>query len=440
MPNIKVDFNQIVGEIKPFHAINNAPIFSPTDLFHYMGEAGIPYSRLHDTGGFLGGGGKYVDIENIFPDFDADPEDPASYQFEFTDDLLKKICEQGTEPIFRLGASIENNHYLRAFHIFPPKDSKKWARICEGIINHYNHGWANGFEFGITYWEIWNEPDNQPNPEDSPMWKGTKEQYYDLYSVTANHLKEKFPYIKVGGYACCGFYSITGSYTTDANVSERTDYFIEFFHGFMKYITAPETKAPLDFFSWHAYAKTPNNYDSSLYVREQLDAYGFYETESMLNEWNPNPRQRGTEADAANILEMMLVLHHSPLDMLVYYDGQVHGIYNGIFDPVSRGIFPAYYTFCAFNELYQMKQEVSVIRDTHMLPVLAAVAENQGKVLVSNKEAESMELTISASEGWIPVKLRILDGLNGLVDTEFTTGDTFVIPAEKIAIIEYTKA
>lgn len=439
MEHIKIDFNQIVGEIKPFHAINNAPIFSPTDLFHYLGEAGIPYSRLHDTGGFLGGGGKYVDIENIFPDFDADPENPDSYQFEFTDSLLEKICAQGTEPIFRLGASIENEHYRRAFHIFPPKDPKKWAKICEGIINHYNHGWADGYQHNIIYWEIWNEPDNQPNPADSPMWKGTKEQYYQLYSVAANHLKEKFPYIKVGGYACCGFYSITGSYTSDANVSERTDYFIEFFHGFMKYITAPETKAPLDFFSWHAYAQCPNNYDSSVYVREQLDKYGFYETESMLNEWNPNPRRRGTEADAAYIMEMMLVLHHSPLDMLVYYDGQVHGIYNGIFDPVSRGIFPAYYTFHAFNELYQMKQEAHLERETHMLPALAAVQDGSGKLLISNPHTEIMELNVTVPDGWKAVKFRLIDGLNGLTESEFTPGEAFMIPPEKIGIVEYTK-
>ncbi len=24
---------------------------------------------------------------------------------------------------------------------------------------HYNEGWAHGFELGIKYWGIWNEPD-----------------------------------------------------------------------------------------------------------------------------------------------------------------------------------------------------------------------------------------------------------------------------------------
>jgi len=36
-------------------------------LILYFGEAGIPYSRLHDTGGRFGGG-VFVDIANIFRD------------------------------------------------------------------------------------------------------------------------------------------------------------------------------------------------------------------------------------------------------------------------------------------------------------------------------------------------------------------------------------
>ena len=49
----------------------------------------------------------------------------------------------------------------------PPKDYAKWARICEHIITHYTEGWADGFNYKITYWEIWNEPEN------IQMWQGT---------------------------------------------------------------------------------------------------------------------------------------------------------------------------------------------------------------------------------------------------------------------------
>ena len=51
-------------------------------------DAGITYSRLHDVGGALGGN-RYVDVPNIFRDFDADENDSNSYDFVFTDELIK---------------------------------------------------------------------------------------------------------------------------------------------------------------------------------------------------------------------------------------------------------------------------------------------------------------------------------------------------------------
>ena len=40
---IIVDFETKVGKIKPFNAINNAPIMGTSnELFHYLKEANIP--------------------------------------------------------------------------------------------------------------------------------------------------------------------------------------------------------------------------------------------------------------------------------------------------------------------------------------------------------------------------------------------------------------
>lgn len=433
MQKVQVDFEKNVGRVKPFHGICNAPIHgSDKKLYHFLGDAGIPFSRLHDTGGVLGGG-RFVDIENIFRDFEADTEDPASYDFAFTDWLLEQITGQGTEIIFRLGATIENDHWLKAYHIFPPKDCLKWAKICEGIIRHYNHGWADGYQYNIRYWEIWNEPDNEPEIKDNPMWKGTKEQYFELYETAANYLKEKFPYIKVGGYASCGFYAISGDFVKNANSSPRTGYFVDFFHEFLNYISSEEHKAPLDFFSWHSYAGSASNKNWSVYVREQLDRYGFTEAESILDEWNPGIDRRGTELDACMILEMMLSLHDAPLDIMAYYDGQVHGSYNGLFDPLKLDIFPAYYALHSYNELYELKHLVDCKKDD--LPLLAACDGKTGKLLLSNIAKEELQLTVDVSEGWQISDYRILDGINGLVSADY--GEAFTVPAEKIALIEY---
>ena len=196
---MRIDFTAPKGKIKPMHAINNAPMhWTFCDAFHYLTEAKIPYSRLHDTGGLLGGG-IFVDIANIFPLFHADPTDPKNYDFGFTDHLLKELCAAGVKPFYRLGCTIENYHpSIGPRRSIPPSDPHKWAVICEHIIRHYNEGWADGYHMDIEYWEIWNEPDNEPVAAENPMWKGTMEEFFTLYEVAANHLKSCFPRLKIG--------------------------------------------------------------------------------------------------------------------------------------------------------------------------------------------------------------------------------------------------
>ena len=166
---LSVDFKKNVGKIKPVNGVNCAPIISYYNysLFEKFAELEVPFCRLHDFGGCFGGT-HFVDVENIFTDMNADEEDSASYDFTFTDRLLSELDKIGVKPFYRLGASIENGHRIKAYHIYPPKDNAKWARICANIIRHYNCGWADGFHYGIEYFEIWNEPDNEEKIEDNP--------------------------------------------------------------------------------------------------------------------------------------------------------------------------------------------------------------------------------------------------------------------------------
>lgn len=429
---VQLDFDTVVGKIKPLHGIDNAPVRGlSTDLMHYLKDAGIPYSRLNDMGGAYGGG-KYVDIANLFRNFSADPSLPESYDFAFTDWLFEQITAQGTEIFFRLGPSIENSQRIKAYYIYPPEDDLKWAQICEGIIKHYNYGWANGYHYNIQYWEIWNEPDNEPEIADNPCWKGTKERFFQLYETAANYLKAKFPELKIGGYASCGFYSLTNAYVGSAQSSVRTDYFIEFFQDFLAYISSPEHKAPLDFFSWHSYAASEHNRVWADYVRENLDKYGFQKTESILNEWNPDIKRRGTPEDACYVLDMLLTLHSAPVDLMAYYDGEMKNLlYCGLFDMVTNDILPAYYALHAFNELYRLKNEVKTEAE---IPVLAATDGKVGKLLVANPSKEPLPLSFALSDGWTAKKLRLLDGKNGLVELPYAD---WTVPPMQIAIVEF---
>ncbi|MBO7176721.1 MAG: hypothetical protein J6W14_05045, partial [Clostridia bacterium] len=195
------------GHIKELHGVDCAPYSAyaqekqgrQPEIEALFQLTGIPRSRLHDCCGRFGGC-HYVDIPNVFPNFDADENDPANYDFYYTDEYIGAIIKEGAQIVYRLGVTIEWG--TKKYTCFPPKDPAKWARICEHIIRHYNEGWADGFHYGITYWEIWNEPENPP------MWQGTREEYFELYRVASKHLKACFgDSIKVGGYGSCGFYA-----------------------------------------------------------------------------------------------------------------------------------------------------------------------------------------------------------------------------------------
>ena len=391
--NIKVDLNSKIGTIKPMHGVGQPP-FSGVDfsMFKYLTDAGIPYSRLHDVGGKYGGN-RWVDIPNVFRNFNADPYDPASYDFTFTDLMITALIESGVEPFFRLGVTIENECLIKAYYIYPPADYHKWAVICEHIIRHYTEGWADGFRYDIKYWEIWNEPDNYEDIYENQMWRGTKEQYYELYGVASKHLKSCFPHLKIGGYASCGFYLISGSYVSWANSSDRFDYFIEFLDGFLDYVK--ENDCPFDFFSWHSYDSVENNIMYASYAKDKLASYGFGDTETTLNEWNCEVNTRGTAHHAALTCAMMLGLQDTPLDSAMFYDAQLGmSVYGSMFNCLTREPYPTYYAFTAYNELYKLKEQVAVEVDADGVYAVAAAKDGQSRIVVANVSGEDKPMII----------------------------------------------
>ena len=123
MSVIQSDFNRNDGAVKPMHAVNNGPVGSKVrkgnSTYEYFREAGIPYARTHDASFSQAYGGEYtVDVHRIFRNFDADPTDPASYDFECTDQYVADTFSVGTEVYYRLGSRIEHGKKVGTF---PPQ-------------------------------------------------------------------------------------------------------------------------------------------------------------------------------------------------------------------------------------------------------------------------------------------------------------------------------
>ena len=396
--SVSVDTSVIVGPIKPMNAVNNGPAWDSDMQKEDFRILEIPYSRTHDASeGYYGE--RLVDISDIFPDFCKDPDKPSSYDFRETDLYIKTLIESGSEPFYRLGQTIENQIAAK-YNIYPPKDYKKWARICEHIIRHYNEGWADGFHYNIQYWEIWNEADLDQSSgrwETEPRtWGGTIEEFHKFYAVAAKHLKKCFPDLKIGGPSYC---RIQGVKT----------YFPAFFQ-YMK-----ENDVPIDFISWHKYGAEPSVYlmEADM-IRGWMKEYGYEDAELILNEWNYrrfksgdgssnelyNRENRRSMKGAAFAGATMLALQDAPVDMMMYYDFRAASNYCGFYDFQIYHRMPLYYVFYAWSKLKGTERECKVEGGKGDIYAVAAV--NEGKTVLmlaryngDNNTCNHAQITIS---------------------------------------------
>ncbi len=427
MDSVTVLLKETGRPVKPLNGVNGGPV---THNFRYdasglFTDAHIPYCRLHDIEGSLGGG-KFVDVRNIFPIWELDENDPVSYDFTFTDEYLRRIHESGAEAFYRLGETIDHG-YFKA-HVRPPADAAKWARICANIVRHYNEGWADGFRYGIKYWEIWNEPENPP------MWTGTQEEFFELYRVTSNLLKSEFPGIKVGGFASCGFYAAFSD-----NPDDNLTRFIRWFDDFLAFVKAPETASPLDFFSWHIYASDPSEVLAhARYCREKLDAAGFGGTESILDEWNRTGKDmfeamRGMEGASFTAEVMCRLQRTDDVDVACYYDAQPDQLFGGLFIRHTQTPSRAYYAVKVFGKLYSLGKEADCTAGTDLAVSAATDGKHRGVVVV-NYEKESRPIKLSFP-GAGRLRLYLLDGLHDLSLISDVLCDTIITECGKNTVL-----
>ena len=117
---VAVDFSAACGPVKPMNAVNNGPVGGSADARHgnfaEYRAARIPFARTHDAAEYIVYGGDHVaDVTAMFPNFDADENDPKNYDFAVTDAYLSNMRAAGTEPFIRLGQRIE--HAARRYNV-----------------------------------------------------------------------------------------------------------------------------------------------------------------------------------------------------------------------------------------------------------------------------------------------------------------------------------
>ena len=285
---VAVNFNVETGKIRPeLHSSGFGPqiCLCGKDTIDEIKAMGYKASRTHDWA-LLNSNERVCDYFHIFPLMHLDAKDPKNYVFGPTDYLLKRTREEmGHDIFYRLGTSIEHSGPKVHFNSLIPEDFDKVAEIFAGTIRHYNRGWANGFNWGIKYWEIWNEPDGHNNmwclpdgdsgqgatkAERDADYKARERKRRDLFVkffvTCVKRIKSEFPDVKVGGPALC---------------SMNKGYFAALLKACKEAGVAP------DFISWHHYTnKVKTIMDAIDAGRKLCDDLGFPNCELVINEWH----------------------------------------------------------------------------------------------------------------------------------------------------------
>ena len=444
MNNISVNFKEERGVMKPLNGVCCAPYVerlgsNQSTIKKMFTAAHVPYCRTHDCEG-IRNRSCLVDIPKVFPNFDADENDPNNYDFHYSDEYIGAIQNAGTETYYRLGCSIEwgSKKYVSLM----PTDFAKWARICEHVIMHYNEGWANGFNYNLQYWEIWNEPENPGNTWGPSQWSGTEEEFLELYKTASKYLKSKFPALKIGGYGSCGFYAINRE-----NVHETRQMFVQYFIDFLT--MCKKENCPMDFFTWHIYTGSPEEIlEHARFVREKLDEFGFNDAESHLNEWNYQDEGtvymcKHTMDGGAFLTKAMTLMQHTDLvDKAMYYSMSSMTLYNGFIDHRDGTPSPSWYAYVAYGHVYHLGTSVSVNYDGDIHAV-ASKNESESAVLLTNHRCEDDKVTLNV-DGIVGKKAVVIyntDEKHMKEEFTFTVKDDVImeltIPQNTVVLIKF---
>ncbi len=298
---ITVNASRPVGVIRSLQGVSGTPLpgdSSHSDLTPQFRRLGVDIVRTHDVDCRGTSDIDGLGPNRIFPDWNADPNSPSSYNFAPTDTAVLSIVRSGAQVEYSVGHSDLTCAGV-AVNNTPPPDSAKYAIVVRHVAEHYNDGWAHGYHLHIRYWEIWNEPDL------APFWAGTAAQFYALYADTARALKSLHPWMQIGGPALTTNNDLTG-YRDSLLAYIRTNHL------------------PLDFYSIHHYSDFTGDPQDFVRLadeyRQLLDGSGFRRTAIQLTEWNyglvDNPTAMERAAFAADSL---IYMQDAPLQRAFYY-------------------------------------------------------------------------------------------------------------------------
>jgi xylan 1,4-beta-xylosidase len=230
-------------------------------------------------------GFKYIRFHGLLSDdmhvYTEDKKGNVLHNWQYIDKLYDFLLSAGIRPFVELSfmppdlASGAKTVFWWKGNVSPPKSYEKWEDLIKALVKHFEERYGRA-EVEKWYFEVWNEPDL------GGFFSGTQEEYFKLYSITANAIKSISQTYRVGGPATARPYWI---------------------HPFLDFCEA--NKVPLDFVSTHSYNTksvldefgtghrrlTAQDYvsDAVKKTRRIIDSTSFKNTELHYTEFNSSP-------------------------------------------------------------------------------------------------------------------------------------------------------
>jgi hypothetical protein len=310
--SVTVDFDHAERNINPHvFSTNESSTGAGFDQYLLLAKE-VNYSMLRFHGNFS--------WALIYPDGKIDKPNYTSYV-----ETIKKA--RAVNPNYQVMFCLRVPAFVDASK---PEGRQLFADICADFVREMNIK----EKFGLTHWEIFNEPYAQGIEKDRWLWQ--------MYNLTAKQMKEVDPSIKIGGYAPCW---PVMSYIADfyKHCHENTD-----FLSWHKYITGSSetpTKTIME--------KTPSFGDDAIKIRELVKRITpdknveLAITEYHINySYTPHDPRQATHIGATWIASVLNHLVRGGVDIGQTWHSRGGGTY-GLFDhnnkprPVAKLLYVA---------------------------------------------------------------------------------------------------
>lgn len=229
---------------------------------------GLTSIRAH--GGFHDDVGVYSEDANGMPVYDFSKSDQI-YDFLVANNIAP-IVELASMPS-PLARDPSQTVFVWKMGISPPKDFQRWQELVYQFVKHSVERYTADV---VSKWifEVWNEPECC----NGKFWKGTLEEYFQLYDHSVAGVQRALPGARVGGPVSSQPLELTGN-------SEAGRKFLE--HVTTTNTLTPGTPGRLDVFMYHSWSFINGAVNGYFQGLDLLDSFGLTNVPIAITEFGP---------------------------------------------------------------------------------------------------------------------------------------------------------